>query len=213
MRRKILLTVAIVLILAGLATVGYPVYLRIQGKSQQQRLAREFQQHKQPSSPVLQEDPQLPDPSPELLQWTELPPTRLEIPTIDLTVQVDAVDDMGIFAKSPSQPPSYYPTSAMPGAVGNVSIAGHRGGSGGYFLNLDKLEPGDEIILNAPGVTYIYEVEKVWIVLPTAVEVIAPLDYPALTLTTCQREGRDYSALRLIVRAKLSDAYLSNQDE
>jgi len=118
---------------------------------------------------------------------------------------------MDVFAEKLSQPPSYYPQSALPGDVGNVLIAGHRGGPAGYFLKLNELEPGDLIYLHAPGVSYSYEVEKVWVVEPTEIEVIAPLDYAALTLTTCQRVGKDPAARRLIVRAKFLEATLNEQ--
>jgi LPXTG-site transpeptidase (sortase) family protein len=213
-RHHIFRAIAIILILAGAVVAGYPLWLKVQSGREQQRLEREFQEYEVnpaiPISPTFQDLPLRPDPppirEPRLPQWTELPPTKLEIPAIGLEVQVVTTEDMGIFARKLSQPPSYYPQSAFPGEAGNVLIAGHRGGPAGYFQDLDELEPGDEIILHAPGVSYTYEVERVWIVEPSEVEVIAPLDYPALTLTTCQRVGKDPAAQRLIVRARLASA-------
>ncbi len=129
---------AIVLIIAGLACAGYPIYLRIQANIEQQRLEQEFAEYMiNPSlDSASQEIPLPPDllPSqaptqPDLPQWTELPPTRLAIPAIDLEVQVVTVKDMDIFARKLSQPPSYYPQSSMPGQVGNVLIAGRRRGN------------------------------------------------------------------------------------
>jgi sortase A len=213
--RKLTLVIAIILILAGVIAAGYPLYLKIQSNLQQQRLEREFQEYDvNPSIPTFQDLPLRPDPppiqEPNLPRWTEFPPTRLEIPAIDLDVQVVTVEDMGIFARKLSQPPSYYPQSAFPGEAGNVLIVGHRGGPAGYFQDLNELKPGDETFLHAPGVSYTYAVERVWIVEPTEVEVIAPLDYAALTLTTCQRLGKDPAARRLIVRAMFQNATLTN---
>lgn len=215
-RRRILHTISAILILAGVVVAGYPLYLKIRGRLELHRLEREYQEYQTAiTSLETQHQRQEPAPmrEPNLPQWSELPPTRLAIPAINLDVQVARVEDMDIFARKLSQPPSYYPQSAFPGAMGNVLIAGHRGGPAGYFQNLNELEPGDAIILHVPGVSYVYEVEKVWIVAPTEVEVIAPLNYPALTLTTCQRVGRDSSARRLIVRAMLREAVLINGTE
>jgi sortase A len=216
--RKLTLVIAIILILAGVIAASYPLYLKIQSNLEQQRLEREFQEYGvDPSIPTFQDLPLRPDPPPiqeaKLPQWTEYPPTRLEIPAIDLNVQVVAVEDMGIFARKLSQPPSYYPQSAFPGEAGNLLIAGHRGGPAGYFQDLNELKPGDETFLHAPGVSYTYAVERVWIVEPTEVGVIAPLDYAALTLTTCQRVGKDPAARRLIVRALFQNATLTNSTE
>lgn len=218
-RRRAILVMAIILIVAGVLTAGYPLLLKVQAGFEQRRLEQEFQDYSvSPTLGSVQDLPLRPDsPSgrepmePALPQWTELPPTRLEIPAINLEVQVVTVADMDIFARKLSQPPSYYPQSSFPGNVGNVLIAGHRGGPAGYFLNLDDLEPEDIIWLHAPGVSYSYEVEKVWVVEPTEVEVIAPTDYAALTLTTCQRVGKDPAARRLIVRAKFLEATLNDQ--
>lgn len=205
MAKKVLRIVSAVFILAGLAVAAYPLGLRVQAYLEQRRLEHDFRDH------VNTPAPQQPGTSPPQAQepweepvWESLPPTRLEIPALGLAVQVGTVADLDIFAQRLTQPPSYYPQSAMPGAVGNVLIAGHRGGPAGYFQNLDKLAPGDNIILVAPGVRYVYEVEDVFVVKPTQVEVAAPTGYPALTLTTCQRRGMAYDALRLVVRAKLA---------
>ena len=214
-KRKTLLAIGITFILVGGVAAGYPLYLRVQGKLEQRRLEKEFQEYT--VSPAIENTDlpgpeQLPDPEPDWPRWQEFPPTRLEIPALDLEIQVVVVEDMGVFARKLSQPPSYYPQSAFPGTQGNVLIAGHRGGPAGYFKNLNRLEPGDPIILHAPGVSYRYEVEKVWVVEPSEVSVIAPLDYPALTLTTCQRVGKDPAARRLIVRARLTETGPGNGD-
>jgi len=213
MKKRIILVLGTILILAGLAVAGYPVFLKVQGALEQSRLEKEFQDYLEnppyiDAGPQPQQPSQWPESEVQLPQWEEFPPTKLRIPSLDVDVQVVAVDDMDIYAQRLNQPPGYYPQSAMPGAVGNVLIAGHRGGPAGYFLDLDQLEPGHSIVLHAPGVEYYYVVEEVFVVEPTAVEVLNPTDYPALTLTTCQRVGAISNARRLIVRAMLDHTSL-----
>jgi LPXTG-site transpeptidase (sortase) family protein len=197
--------VAIILIIAGLAMIAYPIYLRIQARLEQSRLEQAFieQWQKYHIEAIGGKDNQQ---EPSFPKWDEFPPTQLEIPAVDLSVQVVAVTDMGVFSRKLNQPPSYYPESVFPGEVGNLLIAGHRGGPAGYFHKLFDLNPGDEIILRTPKEDYFYEVEEVFSVEPTQVEVIAPLDYAAITLTTCQRVGSVSSAKRLIVRGKFVQA-------
>ncbi len=210
-KRKLTLIVSILLMAAGAALIGYPLFLRVQTRWEQAKLEKEFEEYP-PYIAVVEKEPQPlpeeqepePEPEPSAPQWEELPPTLLEIPAIDLSVQLEAVEDMGVFARKLSQMPSYYPQSSFPGEVGNVLIAGHRGGPAGYFGKLKNLQPGDKIILHAPGVSYYYEAEEVFKVKPTAVEVLDPLDYAAITLTTCYSSSR-----RLIVRGRFLEYVLS----
>ena len=206
-RKKLMLFASITLLVSGIAVIGYPFF---QNHLDQRRLEKEFDEYTAAPVASPEDDSErfqrAPEDAPiwpeqEFPQWEALPPTKLIIPKLNLEVQVDAVEDMGVFARKLSQTPSYYPQSAFPGQDDNVLIAGHRDGPAGYFLKLSELEPGDIIILSAPGVSYTYEVEKVWIVQPTEVSVIDPLGYAALTLTTCERVGSDPAARRLIVRA------------
>ena len=41
----------------------------------------------------------------------------------------------------------WYENTQLPGQIGNFAIAGHRVGKGEPFLNLDKLRPGDAVIV------------------------------------------------------------------
>lgn len=212
-KRKLILIVSILLIASGVALMGYPFLLRILAAFQQARLEKAFEEYppyievveKEPETRPEPEAPPEPEtpPEPSVPQWAELPPTLLEIPAIDLSVQLEAISDMNAFRKL-KQMPSYYPQSSMPGEVGNVLIAGHSGnGPAAYFKKLKLLKPGDKIILHAPGVSYYYEVEEVFRVAPTAVEVLNPLDYAAITLTTCA-----FNDTRRIVRGRFLEYIL-----
>ena len=54
--------------------------------------------------------------------------------------------------------PGHYVDTPLPGAVGNVAIAGHRVGKGSPFLNLDKLKAGAAIVVRTKSYWYTYRV-------------------------------------------------------
>jgi sortase A len=54
--------------------------------------------------------------------------------------------------------PGHYVGTALPGAVGNFAVAGHRVGKGEPFLNLDQLRSGDAVILETKTYWYVYRV-------------------------------------------------------
>jgi sortase A len=105
--------------------------------------------------------------------------------------------------------PGHYPDTAMPGQIGNFSVAGHRIKK--IFWRIDELRPGDVIGVETRSNWYVYQVTGNEIVKPTAVEVVAPVpDKPGkkatqalLTLTTCNPKFNNYQ--RLIVHGRLVD--------
>jgi sortase (surface protein transpeptidase) len=131
-----------------------------------------------------------------------------------------------------AQGPGHYVGAALPGEQGNFAVAGHRVGRGSPFLDLDRLQPGDPVVVETAGDWFVYRVlgdaatgdfgsdpsgiPGQQIVRPSDVDVIAPTpggpdDGPAtdsyLTLTTCHPK---YSAQqRLIIHARLDGAPLS----
>jgi sortase A len=103
--------------------------------------------------------------------------------------------------------PGHYPDTALPGKVGNFSVAGHRIQK--IFWRIDELKAGDVIGVETRDSWYVYKVTGQEIVKPSAVEVVAPVpDKPGvkptkalLTLTTCNPKFNNYQ--RLIVHAQL----------
>ena len=79
---------------------------------------------------------------------------RLEIPKIG----VDKIVVEGVGVEDLRKGPGHYPGTALPGVVGNVAIAGHRTTYGAPFGDIDKLKPGDEIILTTVTGRYVYNV-------------------------------------------------------
>jgi sortase A len=141
----------------------------------------------------------------------------------------------GVAQTQLAQGPGHYLGTAMPGEQGNAAFAGHRVGRGSPFLDLDKLLPGDAIVVETADAWFTYRVlgdtatgsftgdpsgiPGQEIVPPTDVSVISPTPGgpaagPAsgayLTLTTCHPK---FSARhRLIVHARLDGAPLSKAE-
>ncbi len=104
----------------------------------------------------------------------------------------------------------HYPETVMPGAVGNFSLAGHRQTYGKIFHDVEELEIGDPIVVEADGTWYVYRVDHMQAVKPDQVEAIAPVPWQPgvepteryLTLTTCHPIGLNSLVARYIVNAK-----------
>ena len=87
----------------------------------------------------------------------------------------------------------HYEGTAMPGAVGNFAIAGHRTTYGKPFNRIAELQVGDPIVVRTEHTWYVYKVTAIEIVAPSTVAVVAPVpDNPGakptarmITLTTC----------------------------
>jgi len=111
--------------------------------------------------------------------------------------------------------PGHYPDTAMPGQIGNFSIAGHRNRA--TFWRLDELDNGDALVVEDKANWYVYKVNKVHIVKPTQVEVVAPVPglpgskptKAMITLTTCNPKFDNYQ--RLIVHGELARSQPKSQ--
>jgi sortase A len=104
----------------------------------------------------------------------------------------------------------HYPSTALPGEVGNFAVAGHRATNGEPFAHLDLVKVGDSLVVETRVTWFVYVVDKVQIVQPTDVWVIEPVpgkpkEQPTrqlITLTTCN--PRWASTQRLIVFGHLT---------
>jgi sortase A len=128
---------------------------------------------------------------------------RLYIPRLDKHWVVVE----GVRQKDIRYAPGHYPDTAMPGQLGNFSVAGHR--TRAIFWRLDEVHDGDKIVVETKKTWYVYQISNTKIVKPSAVEVVAPVPGKPgtrpkdamLTLTTCHPKFDNYQ--RLIVHAKL----------
>jgi LPXTG-site transpeptidase (sortase) family protein len=136
---------------------------------------------------------------------------RLYIPKLDK----EWVVVNGVRPRDIKYAPGHYPDTAMPGQIGNFSVAGHRIRK--IFWRIDELKPGDVIGVETREFWYVYKVYGDEVVLPDAVRVVAPVpDKPGvrptkalLTLTTCNPKFNNYQ--RLVVHAELASKAPRNQ--
>lgn len=107
----------------------------------------------------------------------------------------------------------HYPGTAGPGQIGNFAMAGHRTTYGRPLHEIDRLRPGDKVIVETRESYSVYAVAGHEIVSPTQVAVVAPVpNQPGvtpteawLTMTACHPA---YSAAqRYVVHAKFEGTY------
>lgn len=100
--------------------------------------------------------------------------------------------------------PGHYPTSPLPGQLGNASVAGHRTTWGEPFRHVDELQPGDDLVVTMlNGEQYVYVVTYTEIVDPSDFYVVTTQDpnVAMLTLTSCHPVFT--SKQRIVVHAEL----------
>ena len=122
---------------------------------------------------------------------------EIRIEKIDMNVPV--VEGVGVAELRKA--PGHYPSTPLPGELGNAAIAGHRTTYGAPFNRLGEVLPGDLIKVRTLRGEFTYRAEAQRVVKPEQVEVLDPTPDARLTLTTCHPK---YSAKeRLIVTAVL----------
>jgi sortase A len=117
---------------------------------------------------------------------------RIKIKRIGLdAVVVDGTDKASL-----RKGPGIYDGAPFPGAPGTVAIAGHRTTYLAPFRRIDKLRPGNEIVVEMPYGRFVYRVQQTRIVDPSNVAVVRPVGYDRLVLSACHPL---YSAAKRIV--------------
>ncbi len=139
-------------------------------------------------------------------------PVRLRIPAIGVDAFVEPVgltEDQAMDVPSRWEDVAWFKLGYRPGMTGNAVIAGHldtNTGAPAVFWDLNKLQPGDEVIVvGDDGVERVFVVEgaEVYPYDQAPVQrIFGPADRPQLNLITCNgawdREVRNYSH-RLVV--------------
>lgn len=124
---------------------------------------------------------------------------RISIPALDVDSPIVQGDGWEQLKKGVAQ----HIGSGNPGQNGNVVLSAHNDVYGRLFRFLDKLVPGDLVILYTMQRQYVYVVTGTVIVEPTQVEVMSPTADPTVTLISC------YPYLvnkqRIVVFAKLQN--------
>jgi sortase A len=127
-------------------------------------------------APLVQSLADIPVPTPGPQQAV-----RLQIPAIGVDHPVVQGDGWEQLKKGVGQ----HIGSPNPGQQGNLVLSAHNDVFGEIFRDLDKLKPGDEIIVFTSQRTFTYSVQQSQIVEPTQVEVMAPSQEPVVTLISC----------------------------
>ncbi len=126
--------------------------------------------------PVWQSLSSLPTPMPVIEQAI-----RIQIPAIDVDAPVVQGDGWEQLKKGVAQ----HIGTPNPGESGNIVLSGHNDIYGEVFRYLDRLSPGDTVILFTNQRQYIYVITGTQMVEPTAVEVMAPTPDARVTLISC----------------------------
>jgi sortase A len=118
--------------------------------------------------------PPIPTPGPEQAR-------RIQIPAIDVDKPIVQGDDWEQLKKGVGQNIG----SSLPGQPGNVVLSAHNDIYGEIFRDLDKLKPGDEIIISTERQSYTYVVNDIDVVEPTEVSVMSNTEHASTTLISC----------------------------
>ena len=124
---------------------------------------------------------------------------RIQIPSINIDAPVVQGDGWEQLKKGVGQ----YVGSPDPGKDGNVVLSAHNDVYGELFRYLDRLVPGDQVIIYTQQRQYVYIVDRTVLVEPTAVEVMASSGSPTVTLISCYPYLVDKQ--RIVVFARLQN--------
>ena len=106
---------------------------------------------------------------------------RIQIPALSIDAPIVQGDGWEQLKKGVGQNIG----SSNPGQDGNVVLSAHNDVYGEIFRYLDRLAPGDQVIVYTQQRQYTYVVDRTILVEPTAVEVMASTGTPTVTLISC----------------------------
>lgn len=145
--------------------------------------------------PLVQELANLPMPTASPQQAV-----RLQIPAIQVDHPVVQGDGWEQLKKGVGQ----HIGTPNPGQKGNIVLSAHNDVFGQIFKDLDRLRPGDKVILFTSQRTYTYVVQQAQVVEPTRVDVMAPSSEALVTLISCYPYRVDN--MRYVVTAALQES-------
>jgi sortase A len=191
-RRKSLLVIRHVLLVAGIALLGVFVGARIHSAILSHMAILSFDASQAAATPKARGET-APDTNVDFTLWSEKridaykqslaqrwlrPLAVLRVAKIHLEAPVlEGTDDLTL-----NRGLGRIVDTAKLGELGNVGIAGHRDG---FFRGLKDVGVGDRLELSLPNRTEAYVVDSVKIVNPSDVSVLEPTTEPSLTLVTC----------------------------
>jgi len=176
----------------GILALGYCATVFVRAKLYQAREEREFA-HELQTTPRITATAQA---GADSVEGSVL--GMLAIPRLGLsTVVIEGVSDSDLAVAS-----GHIPGTSLPGARGNVAVAGHRDTS---FRTLRFIRKDDAITLVTFRGEYSYRVVSTEVVGPKDVQVLYPTKNDVLTLITCYPfRFVGHAPQRFIVRAERS---------
>jgi sortase A len=142
--------------------------------------------------PLVQQLASIPIPTPGPQQAI-----RIQIPAIRIDAPVVQGDGWEQLKKGVAQAIG----TANPGENGNIVLSAHNDIFGEYFRDLDKLKPGDQVLVYSNQRSFTYIITGSEIVEKDRVDVMAPTTQPVVTLISCYPYMVDNK--RIVVRASL----------
>lgn len=106
---------------------------------------------------------------------------RIQIPAIGVDAPIVQGDGWEQLKKGVGQ----HIGTPNPGENGNLVLSAHNDIFGEIFRDLDRLQPGDVVIVYTNQRQYTYVITGTQVVEPTRVEVMAPTPNPTVTLISC----------------------------
>ncbi len=124
---------------------------------------------------------------------------RIQIPAIGVDAPIVQGDGWEQLKKGVGQ----HIGTPNPGEIGNLVLSAHNDIFGEIFRELDKLQPGDVVIVYTNQRQYTYVITGTQVVEPTRVEVMAPTPNASVTLISCYPYLIDNQ--RIVVSAALQN--------
>lgn len=179
-------------VLLGLFVVWQLWWTDVEGTRAAASIVSQFEESL-PDSPEVAGTPQQGDPPAAVAVGNAQRFGTLLVPDWGPGYEVPIAEGVGRSDVLDVGPVGHYPSTAMPGQVGNFALAGHRQTYGKPFFAIDTLSPGEALIVQTAAAWYVYRVTGTEIVSPDDVGVVAavpgdPAASPTermITLTTC----------------------------
>jgi sortase A len=147
-----------------------------------------------------------PPPAPGLPLRLAIPSIKVDTPVVPLDMREDERGNLEW--ETVPFVAGHYGVTGLVGADANVVLSGHVAtqGLGNVFRDLYRLRPKEPIVVYTAEGEFTYRVEKLRLVRPEDVDVLAPSAEPQLTLLTCAGDfdfrTRSFNQ-RLVVVARL----------
>jgi sortase A len=125
---------------------------------------------------------------------------RIQIPAISVDAPIVQGDGWEQLKKGVGQ----HSGATNPGELGNLVLSAHNDIFGEIFRDLDKLNPGDLVIIFTNQRSYTYIVVNTKIVEPTAIEIMEQTNQATASLISCYPYLKDNKRIVVIARLQTS---------